>query len=173
MGVFARFSFFVPKMEIKGKHAVEEKARALAEPLVAAEGLELVDLEYVRERDGWVLRLFIDKPGGGVGLDDCTRASRALDTALEVEDIVPHEYHLEVSSPGLNRPLTRPVHFERAVGKRVKVKTFGPIGEPPRKNFTGTLKQVLPDALVMEVEGAGEARIAFAEVAKANLEFEF
>ncbi|NDF13605.1 MAG: ribosome maturation factor RimP, partial [Proteobacteria bacterium] len=56
--------------ELKGKQAIEERARELAEPIIAAEGLELVDIEYVRERDGWVLRMFIDKDGGGVGLDD-------------------------------------------------------------------------------------------------------
>ena len=159
--------------ELKGKQAVEEGARALAEPLLAAEGLELVDVEYVREREGWVLRLFIDKEGGGVGLDDCTRASRAVDTAMEVEELIPHEYHLEVSSPGLNRPLTRPGHFQKAVGKRVKVKTYGPLGDPPRKNFTGTLTSADADWVVVSVEGAGDFKIALKDVAKANLEFEF
>lgn len=151
---------------------VESRARALAAPLISGEGMELVDVEYLREREGWVLRLFIDKPGG-VGLADCEQASRAVDTALEVEDVVMHEYRLEVSSPGLNRPLTRPEHFQRVAGQRVKVKTFGPLGEPPRKNFTGVVKQVEPEALEISVEGAGDFRIAFKDIAKANLEFEF
>ncbi len=154
------------------KQTVEERARQVAEPLVVAEGMELVDVEYVREQVGWILRLFIDKPGG-VGLEDCSSVSRALDTAFDVEDFVPQEYHLEVSSPGLNRPLKKPDHFVRAQGKKIKVKTYGPIGEPPRKNFSGVLKGVQEDAVTVEVEGAGSFRIPFRDIAKANLEFEF
>jgi ribosome maturation factor RimP len=154
------------------KRTVEERAMALVSPLVAAEGYELLEVEYLREQAGWVLRLFIDKPGGGVGLDDCTHVSRAVDTVLDVEDLVPQEYHLEVSSPGLNRPLRKPEHFTRVMGKRVKVKTYGPIGEPPRKNFTGVLSQVEDQAIRVDVEGAGTFQIAFKDIAKANLEFE-
>jgi len=156
------------------KQTVEEQARALAEPLIAAEGLELVDLEYVREQGtGWILRVFIDKPGGRVGLDECSAVSRALDPALDVEDFIPHEYSLEVSSPGLNRPLRKPEHYRRVIGQKVKVKTFGPIGEPPRKNFPGTLQAVEEDAVTVDVEGGGVFRIPFRDIAKAHLEFEF
>lgn len=154
------------------RRTIEERAMALVSPLVAAEGYELLEIEYLREQPGWVLRLFIDKPGGGVGLDDCTQVSRAVDTALDVEDLIPQEYHLEVSSPGLNRPLRKPEHFNQALGKRVKVKTFGPIGEPPRKNFTGLLSQVEAQAIRVDVEGAGTFQIPFKDIAKANLEFE-
>jgi ribosome maturation factor RimP len=154
------------------KQDIESRAKDVADPILAAEGFELVDLEYVREREGWVLRLFIDKPGG-IGIEDCSTASRAVDTALEVEDIIPQEYHLEVSSPGLNRPLSKPEHFQRAVGKKVKVKTFGPIGEPPRKSFSGMLKAVEGETVVVEVEGAGEFAIPRKDIAKAHLEFEF
>ncbi len=155
------------------KQTVEARAQELLEPLVAGEGLELLEVEFVREREGWVLRLFIDKPGGRVGLDECSQVSRAVDTVLDVEDIVPHEYSLEVSSPGVNRPLKKPAHFERVKGQKVKLKTFGPIGEPPRKNFTGTLTEVAADAISVDVEGAGSFRIPFKDIAKANLEFEF
>jgi ribosome maturation factor RimP len=155
------------------KQTVEAKAQELLEPIVAGEGLELLETEFIREREGWILRLFIDKPGGRVGLDECSQVSRAVDTVLDVEDIVPHEYNLEVSSPGLNRPLKKPVHFERVKGQKIKVKTFGPIGEPPRKNFTGTLTEVAADAIAVDVEGAGSFRISFKDIAKANLEFEF
>ena len=162
--------------EPSSKQSIEEKVRALAEPIVAAEGMELIDVEYLREHEGWILRLFIDK-AGGVGLEDCTQASRAVETALDVDDVVPHEYSLEVSSPGLNRPLTKPAHFERAVGKKVKVKTFGPLtarpGEIPRKSFTGVLKAVGSAEVTVEVEGAGAFQIPLKDIAKANLEFEF
>ncbi len=155
------------------KQNIEQKVRELASPLLDAEGLELVDVEYVREREGFILRMFIDKPEGGVGLEDCTRASHLVDTVLEVEDFIPNEYNLEVSSPGLNRPLTRPEHFVKAVGKKVKVKTFGPLFEPPRKNFVGLLKAADGEKVMIEVEGAGSFAVPLKDIAKANLEFEF
>ena len=160
-------------VESNFKQTVEEKAMSLLDPIVAGEGLELVDLEFVREREGWVLRLFIDKPGGRVGLEECSQVSHAVDPALDVEDIIPHEYHLEVSSPGVNRPLKKVSHYERVKGQKVKVKTFGPIGDPPRKNFTGMLAEVSGEEIAVEVEGAGRFRIPFKDIAKANLEFEF
>lgn len=149
---------------------IEDKARVLCEPLVASEGLELLDLEFLREPSGWVLRLFIDKPGGTVGVDECALASRAVDKALDVEDFIPHEYALEVSSPGLNRPLKKIEHFQQAVGQKVKLKTYAPLFEPPRKNFVGTLTSVLPQAVVVEVEGAGPFTVPFKDIAKAHLE---
>ncbi len=155
------------------KQSIEQKVRELASPLLDAEGLELVDVEYVREREGFILRMFIDKPGGGVGLEDCTRASQAVDVTFDVHDFIPNEYNLEVSSPGLNRPLTRPDHFAKAVGKKVKLKTFGPMFEPPRKNFSGVLKAADAEKVIVEVDGAGSFTVPLKDIAKANLEFEF
>ena len=154
------------------KQTVEARVRTIAEPILEAEGLELVDAEYVREKEGWILRLFIDKQGG-IGIEDCTAASHAVETAIDVEDFIPHEYSLEVSSPGLNRPLKKPEHFQKAMGKKVKVKTYGPIGEPPRKNFTGVLSGADVSSVTVEVEGAGAFQIPLKEIAKANLEYEF
>jgi ribosome maturation factor RimP len=159
--------------ETNTRQTVEDRARGLCEPLIAAEGLELLDLEYTREQSGWVLRLFIDKPGGTVGVEECAIASHAVDKALDVEDVIPTEYNLEVSSPGLDRPLKKPAHFERVKGQKVKIKTFGPLFEPPRKNFVGTLKDVATHAVTVEIEGAGSFTIAFKDIARANLEFEF
>ena len=162
------------------KADVVARAEALVEPLVRAEGFELVDLQYVREPQGWVLRLFIDRPGhdplspeGGVGLEECARVSHAVDTALEVEDVVPHAYSLEVSSPGINRALRRPEHFQRVLGKRVKVKTFGPVGQPPRKSFTGTLLDSSASEITVQIEGSGAFHIPLRDIAKANLDVEF
>jgi ribosome maturation factor RimP len=154
------------------RQTIEVRAQALCEPLIAAEGLELLDLEYVRDQGGWVLRLFIDKPGGAVGVEECATASHAVDRALDIEDLIPTEYSLEVSSPGLDRPLKKPAHFARVKGKTVRVKTFGPLFEPPRKNFVGTLAEVTSEGVVVEVEGAGSFRIAFKDIAKASLQFE-
>lgn len=153
------------------KSTVEQRTWELAGPIVAAEGMELIEVEYVREREGWVLRLFLDKQGG-VGLEDCQQASRAVETALDVEDFIPQEYHLEVSSPGLDRPLKKLQHFEKVIGKKVKVKTFGPLFDPPRKQFTGTLSAVSAELVTVEVEGAGSFQIPFKDIAKANLEYE-
>lgn len=157
---------------IQKTESLLSQVRALAEPMIAGEKMELVDLEFAREHSGWVLRLLIDKPGG-VNLDDCAMISRAVGTALDVEDAIDRPYHLEVSSPGLNRPLKRPEHFRRAEGKRVRLKTYAPLGDPPRRNFMGVLKGVGEDAVMLEVSGVGDFRIPFGEIAKANLEFEF
>ena len=126
--------------------------------------------KWVREH-GWILRLFIDNAAHNVGIEDCEKATRAVNTAFDVEDFIPQEYHLEVSSPGLSRPLRKPQHFERVVGQLIHVKTFGPLFEPPRKNFTGKLSNVTPDGVTVDVEGAGPFTIAFKDIAKANLEF--
>lgn len=156
------------------KEQVEERTWQVAEPILAGEGLELLDVEFVREH-GWILRLTIDSPSGKVSLEDCEKASRAVDTALEVEEVVAQEYQLEVSSPGLNRPLKKKSHFELAVGQKVKIKTFGPLSgtEPPRKNFSGVLREVGAEGVAVEVEGAGFFRIPFKDIAKAHLEFQF
>lgn len=151
---------------------IEARVRGVCEPLIAAEGLELLEVEFVREQGGWVLRLFIDQPGTPVGVEACAIASHAVDKALDVEDVIPHEYSLEVSSPGLDRPLKKPAHFERVKGQKVKVKTFAPLFEPPRKNFVGVLSQVTAEHVTVEVEGAGPFTLAFKDIARANLEFE-
>jgi ribosome maturation factor RimP len=154
------------------KQTVEARTAEVADPVIASLGMELVDVEFLHERDSWILRLFIDKPGG-VGLEDCETVSRALETLLDVEQVVDHAYHLEVSSPGLDRPLKKPEHFRRAEGQKVKLKTFGPLGEPPRRSFRGVLTAVAEDAVTVDVEGAGTFRVPFKDIAKANLEFEF
>lgn len=157
-------------MKHKASPDIEDRARRICEPLIAAEGMELLEVEYLREGGRWVLRLFIDKPGGVVGLEECAIGSRAVDVALDVEDFIPNEYSLEVSSPGLEKPLTRPPHFVRAKGKLVRIKTFSALFTPPRKNFVGTIVDVSAVGLTLEVEGAGRFDIAFADIAKARLE---
>src|SRR6476659_9969093 len=101
-----------------------QKLIQLSEPVVAGQGYELVDLEFKNEPQvgGWVLRVFIDKPDG-VSLDDCAAVSRELSAVLDVEDAIPIAYSLEVSSPGLNRPLKKAADFERFVGKKAKIRT--------------------------------------------------
>ncbi len=123
---------------------VAARASRLAEPICRDEGLELVYVQYRRESNGRVLRLFIDKTGG-VSLDDCTRVSRQLSDILDVnlEDIGP--YHLEVSSPGADRPIGKPEDFERFQGHKASIRTLQPIDG--RKNFKGILKGISADGV--------------------------
>jgi ribosome maturation factor RimP len=143
----------------------------LAEPIALDAGLELVDVEHRREGRGAVLRLFIDKPGG-VSLDDLTAVSRQVSAVLDVhEDAVPGAYTLEVSSPGINRPLTRPAHFQRFVGKRVHVRTRDPLGG--RSSFRGTLSSADERGVVVRSDDGEDHPIAFDAIARANYQHEF
>ena len=143
----------------------------IAEPIALELGLELVDIEHRREGHGTVLRLLIDRTGG-VTLDELTAVSRQVSDVLDVrEDAVSGAYTLEVSSPGINRPLTRPSHFSAFVGKRVQVKTRRPIGE--RHSFRGVLTTVGPDGIVVTGDDREAHDIPFAEIARANYQHEF
>ncbi len=140
----------------------------IAEPVAASEGLEIFDIEYRRERSGMVLRLFVDRrEGHGVTLDELTVISRQLSDLLDVHDVVPGAYVLEVSSPGINRRLRRPEHFRRYLGARVRVKVSVPIAG--RKAFTGELTGVDLRSISVR-EGETETQIPFDQIAQANLE---
>src|SRR2546429_7584627 len=110
------------------RSAVTQRVWELAEPLALAGGLELVDVQYRPEGGRIVLRLLLDRPEGGVTLDELTRVSRELGDLLDGHDAVPGRYQLECSSPGINRPLLRAAHYHRALGERVWVQTRAPIG---------------------------------------------
>lgn len=148
--------------------AVTERVWEIAEPLVTHEGLEMVDVEFRREPRGMVLRLYLDRDGGGgVSLDDLTRVSRQLGDVLDVHDAVPGAYTLEVSSPGINRRLRRPEHFSRYLGKRVRVRTIAPLGG--RRALLGTLDAVEAEGIrVGEQDTAHFVR--FVDIAQANYE---
>ncbi|MCL5292540.1 MAG: ribosome maturation factor RimP [Actinobacteria bacterium] len=150
---------------MRKKSAVEHKLSIIIDPVLGAMDLELVDLELRREAGGLVLRIFIDSPEG-VDLDTCTDASNAISGALEIEDPIEGTYNLEVSSPGIERPLTKNEHFIRFVGERAKVKTFKPIDG--RRDFTGVIGEADATGFEMDVEGR-RYRIDYDEVAKANL----
>ena len=155
---------------LKGKELQEQLAR-LVEPMLVREGFELVDVEVVGSGPSTILRLFIDKPGG-VTLDDCAFVSEGVDAVLDVEDPFETSYNLEVSSPGLDRPLRKRSDFERYTGRKVKVKTYGPIeGAGARKVFPGVLKGLRGESVVIDVDGT-EFEVPLESVAKANLEWE-
>ena len=148
------------------KEDILEKVRQIAGPLAAQEGMELVDVELGGPGGRQTLRLFIDKEGG-VSLDDCSSISRAVSAALDVEDPIDGAYDLEVSSPGLDRPLRTPEHFEKFKGSKVRVKTYAPVGD--RKVFVGTLKGFSEGDVIVDVDGT-DRRVPHAQIAKANVE---
>ena len=144
---------------------VAARVFALSAPVCRSEGLELVHAEYRRESAGRILRLYIDKPGG-VSLDDCTRVSRQLSDILDVhlDDLGP--YHLEVSSPGPDRPLGKPEDFARFEGQTARIRTMQPING--RKNFKGTLKGISAEGVRLACDH-GEALIPLEEISIARL----
>ena len=151
------------------REEIVEKVRAIAAPLAAGEGLELVDVELGGGGGRTTLRLYIDRKGG-VSLDDCTSISRAVSAALDVEDPIEGRYDLEVSSPGLDRPLRTPEHFQTFAGEEVRIKAFGPIPElENRKTFHGILRGFEDGRVLVEVDGT-VFRVPRDQIAKAHLE---
>ncbi len=148
---------------------VTERVRSIALPILSAEGMELVDVQFRREGRGWVLRLFLDKEGG-VTLDDCTRISREIGRSLDVEDFISTPYTLEVSSPGLNRFLKSEKDFIKHRNHMIRVKAFDPIEN--QRQFKGRLLGISGNRIEMEVDGR-IVEIPLSNVAKANLEIEF
>ena len=147
---------------------IVDRVRAMADPILFNEGIALVDIEYLRESRGWVLRLYLDKEGG-ITLDDCTRISEEVGRTLDVEDVIETPYTLEVSSPGLARRLKTEKDFMKYQGSLVKVKTVSPIDN--RRKFKGRLLGVSENRIEVETDG-GIFQIPLSNVGKANLEFE-
>jgi len=148
---------------------ITEQISDLVEPVLYESGYELVDVEYLSERGKWVLRLYVDKEGG-ITVDDCASVSREIGPLIDIKDLIQHKYVLEVSSPGLNRPLKKEADFFRVMGKKIRVRMSVPING--RRNFSGYLKDIREQRLYMEVEG-GLITLSMAEIDKANLVYEF
>jgi ribosome maturation factor RimP len=144
---------------------LREQLIALAEPLLAQLGYELVELDYAAGRAHSVLRVFIDKPEG-VGLDDCELVSHELGARLDIEDPLPTAYTLEVSSPGLDRVLRTPAHFQRFIGARIWVELR--VARDGRRRYTGRLTALGPEGIEMTVDGA-TVSVSFADLARARL----
>lgn len=137
----------------------------MIEPAVDAVGYELVDVEYSGRGANARLRAYIDAPGG-ITVDDCETASRQISAVLDVEDPIPGEYQLEVSSPGLDRPLVKPEHFRRVVGQQVRISMrHHHLG---RRRFTGVLAAVSADTVTVELDGESYD-LAFADIERARL----
>ena len=150
-----------------GQASIQEQATDLAERVAHREGCELVQCEYINYAGSWRLRVFIDKTGG-VTLEDCSAVSQQLSILLDVEDFIPHSYHLEVSSPGIFRTLEGERDFERSVGERVKVKTFAP--QRGRRRFCGILDGFDDDSLTVREPDGEVFEIPMERVASIRLD---
>ena len=129
------------------KDLYESKTEELVTPLIEQNNFELVDIEYVKEGSNWYLRVYIDKPGG-INVDDCELISRALSDKLDEEDFIDDAYILEVSSPGLGRPLKKDKDFERSLGEDVEIKLYRM--KDGTKDYRGFLKSYNKEEIVIE-----------------------
>jgi ribosome maturation factor RimP len=151
--------------------AVVEKVREIAERVTASEGLELVDVQLLGGGRHRTLRIFIDKPAG-VTHADCELVSQQVGTILDVEDVVPGGgYTLEVSSPGVERPLTRPREFERFVGRKIKLVLRQPVEN--QRHWVGSLSAFAEGIITLEPSPGKSLRIPLEQVERANLKFEW
>jgi ribosome maturation factor RimP len=151
--------------------AITARIWELATPLAQARGMEIIDIEFRREggRGGRVLRLFLDKEGGP-NMGELSEVSRELSEILDAEDTVDGAYTLEVSSPGINRPLKRPEHFVRFIGKNIRVRTRDMING--RRSFLGRLLEVLTGNIALEQDGT-RCEIPFEQIEKSNYEHDW
>jgi ribosome maturation factor RimP len=147
---------------------LQEQIQNLLDPILDSLGLTLWNLEFRKEGPQWLLRIYIDREPGGVTLDDCTTVSRDLGTVLDVEEIIPHAYTLEVSSPGLDRALTKPEHYRKSLGKQVRIKTYQVINN--QKVFRGKLSGIEDAVAILETESGEILRIPLENISKASLE---
>jgi len=148
-----------------------ERIKQLLDPILESYGLSLWEMEFQRQGPTWLLRLYIDRETGCVTLNDCESVSRDLSAALDVEDIISHAYTLEVSSPGLDRTLSKPEHFTRFAGSTIKIKVYQPI--QGQKVFRGKLLGLEGDAVRLESETGGFLELPLAGITKASLEVDF
>ncbi len=149
------------------KNAVEERIKTIAADIAGRNGFELVHTEFAGAKKNLTLRIYVDKPGG-ITLDDCSLMSREVEAVLDVDDLIPDPYLLEVSSPGLERQLYSIADFEKFAGRKAKVKTLEPVGG--QSNFTGRIEGVDDgETIVFDDRTAGVVKIPYSAVAKANL----
>jgi ribosome maturation factor RimP len=147
--------------------SVTEEVSRLAEPVLREAGVELVHLEYQREPHGWTLRFYLDKEGG-FGLADCQLWSDRLGDLLDAGGVPPGDYALEVSSPGLNRPLRKPEDYRRFLGMDAVIRLYA--SQDGQKNFHGRLASLENDELTLQDRTSGFVRIPLASIASARLD---
>jgi ribosome maturation factor RimP len=166
----------MPAFYVRGLYRMSETKRVinavslLTESILPEYGLELVDVEFQFERGRWILRIFVDKQGG-ITIDDCASISRELGDLIEAEDIINLSYVLEVSSPGLNRPLKKEADFIRSIGKMVQLKMSKPVNK--RRNFTGCLADIKEGMISLIIDDNNLVELPLNEIDKARIKYEF
>ena len=148
----------------------EAKVEAFLLPVMEENGFELVDVEYVKEAGTWYLRAYIDKPGGFT-VDDCEMVSRKLGDWLDKEDFIDESYILEVSSPGLGRPLKKEKDFKRSLGEQVEIRLYKAVDR--QKEFVGALKAYDENTVTIEYEDGVESTFERKDIALIRLAFDF
>src|SRR5262249_31479191 len=158
--------FFLARMTNLDREAISK----IIERVATREGLEVVHWEVVGPRNNFVLRIYIDKPGG-VTHGDCETVSNQVGALLDVEDLIPYKYILEVSSPGIERGLYKQADYERFAGSRIKVKVSEPIDG--QRNFRGKLIGLVGENISLDADGRGPIEIPYDQIVKANIEYQF
>lgn len=154
------------------KETYEARTETLLTPIAEANGVEIYDIEYVKEGSDWYLRAYIDKPEG-VNIEDCEKVSRALSDVLDQEDFIADAYILEVSSPGLGRTLKKDKHLEKSIGQKVDIRLYKPMDGC--KEFTGILERFDKDSITIFTEDDEKKEIHFmrTDIALIRLAFDF
>ena len=152
------------------KEVYEERAEALLAPIVEQFGFELVDVEYVKEGTAWYLRGYIDKEGG-ITVNDCADVSRLFNEKLDAEDFIEDSYIMEISSPGLGRPLKKEKDYARSMGKNLELRTYRAIDK--KKEFYGVLTAYDSDSVTIDIEDEGEKTFEKSDIALIRLAFDF
>lgn len=149
---------------------IELRTEQLVQPIIDENHFELVDVEYVKEGANWYLRVYADKEGG-INIDDCVLISRALEAKLDEDDFIQEAYILEVSSPGLGRPLKKDKDFERSIGRDVEIKLYRPIEK--QKEWEGTLVSYNNDSVTITLEDGANMEITRSDIALIRLALDF
>lgn len=152
------------------REVYEQKTEEILQPIVEEHGFELVDVEYVKEGSNWYLRAYIDKPGG-ITVNDCETVSRKLSDILDEKDYIDDAYILEVSSPGLGRPLKKEKDFKRSLGEEVEIRAYRMIEK--QKEFTGILRAYDETTVTIEMENGTEKTFEKGNIALIRLAFDF
>ena len=152
------------------REVYETRTEALLQPIATAQGVEIYDVEYVKEGSDWYLRAYIDKEGG-VTIEDCEKVSRAVSEVMDKEDFIPDAYILEVSSPGLGRALKKDKHLAKSIGAEVEIKTYKPIEK--QKEFSGILKEYDEESITIGQEEGTNMKFARSDIALIRLALDF
>ena len=153
------------------RQKIQHQVCKLADPIVEDLGLNLVDVEFSRHGGSQILRIYLERESG-ISIDELQEASRALERSLEIEDILSGQYRLEVSSPGIDRPLKGPADYRKSTGSRVHLKLFAPL-EDGRRRLTGTLVEAQEESLLLETDEGLRLTLPYRDISSARPEVDW